>query len=910
MADFDDREGRLAGYRDPESAKMRDWSWRPLKDVDAALGGLTEIPSHVEKFGEYMDETAGRAARGELTPRDLIKAYVITRASIQRRSQDADRLRSSGLILPPGLSGQVRPEGAMGHWLHSKMGQQYLDAAEKGIVDHEAVADAQKSMRPFGLNAEMDALPWAANNLPDSHKQVASMVARSLKNASSPAEWRKFSGGLRGIGTAKAGFVASMMGRGDQPTLDARQVVLQTGKPTSEAKLPMARAGFDAVDRLAARQSALNLKMSPDLEPFRQHLTHHAIWDKAGNEETTHDDVINAMRYAATGGAIKRADGGRIPGHYGEGIADHPLARALAAIGLPGLNYSDPVAAQAALRITSPTHHDPDMARRAIEIAQGLRVKTGNEAGSGAYYNVKQTKAASDVKTKIEDIPGVTPKAPKPMTWEQMYQETKGGTLINVGGDRSNLGRLTHVNGKKLKWPVDLHAGPKYMLEPNPGAVWANSAAHTEAFNKKIREAAKSGPVYGIYSPMGPQAVDSSHNMFDAVMAQIDKKAIDKKDAAELDGALKAGLHMAPADRANGIAKMEDWPGILNPKKASEFARNLPGKHRSGVIKFLDKSYWRDRGLPHVGETRAAITDPDVMHAPGNMLGHRLVQFDPDTHRAEETAFSHSTYTEATPGQYIGDIPLLQRQYVMPDASERLAMKPTKSGDIVHPYSTDAIGRATARKMFEEQKQLQPINEKWVDSVGRGEERKRAYGFARGGAINTRPSDAQKEAGNYQKGHISYQGLPISIENPKGSMRSGTAPNGKKWSVKMPYDYGYIKRTEGADGDHIDVCIGPNDHSHSVFVVDQMDIRTGKFDEHKVMLGFDTREAALASYHAGFSDGKGRERVKSVVRMTVPEFKTWLRHHDTKKPVRGQSHIDRALSSVSMYDRKRNRDAG
>lgn len=166
--------------------------------------------------------------------------------------------------------------------------------------------------------------------------------------------------------------------------------------------------------------------------------------------------------------------------------------------------------------------------------------------------------------------------------------------------------------------------------------------------------------------------------------------------------------------------------------------------------------------------------------------------------------------------------------------------------------------------------------------------------FARGGKVE--PTDAQKSAGNYKKKHINFQGLPISIENEKGSIRSGQDEKGNKWSVKMPADYGYVKRTEGADGDHVDVYVGPDESSSNVFVIDQKDHRTGKFDEHKVMLGFDSLRSAIQSYTNGFSDGKAHLRLGNVARLSMKEFKQWLSYHDTKKPIRNQSAIDKALS--------------
>jgi hypothetical protein len=133
-----------------------------------------------------------------------------------------------------------------------------------------------------------------------------------------------------------------------------------------------------------------------------------------------------------------------------------------------------------------------------------------------------------------------------------------------------------------------------------------------------------------------------------------------------------------------------------------------------------------------------------------------------------------------------------------------------------------------------------------------------------GGRVNTNPTEAQKEAGNYKKGHTTFHGLDITIENPKGSSRNGVDGGGKRWSVTMPAHYGYIKRTEGADGDHVDVYLGPSSKSNKVFVVDQQDHRTKAFDEHKVMLGYDREQDALAAYKRAFYDVLGVDRIKHI----------------------------------------------
>ena len=146
--------------------------------------------------------------------------------------------------------------------------------------------------------------------------------------------------------------------------------------------------------------------------------------------------------------------------------------------------------------------------------------------------------------------------------------------------------------------------------------------------------------------------------------------------------------------------------------------------------------------------------------------------------------------------------------------------------------------------------------------------------------VDTNPTEAQIEAGNYKKGHVSIQGLDITLENPKGSTRSGTDPNGKSWSITMEHHYGYIKRTEGADGDHVDVFIGPDPDSDKVFIVDQVN-QDGSFDEHKVMIGFTSKLRARTGYKSNYSKGW---KVGPITEMSMEEFKRWLDTDDTSKP--------------------------
>ena len=137
----------------------------------------------------------------------------------------------------------------------------------------------------------------------------------------------------------------------------------------------------------------------------------------------------------------------------------------------------------------------------------------------------------------------------------------------------------------------------------------------------------------------------------------------------------------------------------------------------------------------------------------------------------------------------------------------------------------------------------------------------------------TNPTEAQKEAGNYRKGHIKVDGYDIVLENPKGTTRSGKDANGKEWSITMKHDYGYIRGTKGTDGDHIDVYLSDNPTAGNVYVVDQVNQWTGDFDEHKVMYGFNSMEEAVQAYRDQYEDGW---KVGTVTEVSREEFKKWV----------------------------------
>ena len=155
---------------------------------------------------------------------------------------------------------------------------------------------------------------------------------------------------------------------------------------------------------------------------------------------------------------------------------------------------------------------------------------------------------------------------------------------------------------------------------------------------------------------------------------------------------------------------------------------------------------------------------------------------------------------------------------------------------------------------------------------------------------DTNPTEAQKEAGNYKKGHVKVDGFDITIENPKGSVRSGKDADGKEWSVTMKNDYGYIRGTEGVDGDHIDVFLSDNPEQGNVYVIDQVNQKTGEYDESKVMYGFNSLEEAKDAYLANFEEGW---KVGVVSGVSKEEFRKWIESSARKtKPFSEYKNVD------------------
>lgn len=173
--------------------------------------------------------------------------------------------------------------------------------------------------------------------------------------------------------------------------------------------------------------------------------------------------------------------------------------------------------------------------------------------------------------------------------------------------------------------------------------------------------------------------------------------------------------------------------------------------------------------------------------------------------------------------------------------------------------------------------------------------------------VNTEPTEAQKEAGNYKKGHVQVGTFDITIEQPQGSVRKGTDADGKQWESKMNNTYGYIRGAVGVDGDHIDVFLS-NDidgwNGRKVFVVDQYN-PDGSFDEHKVMLGFNDADEAKSDYLANYENGWENGRRIDVTAVNLEDFEKWIASSKRKtKPFGEYSSVKNGVVPEDLRQQK------
>ena len=244
------------------------------------------------------------------------------------------------------------------------------------------------------------------------------------------------------------------------------------------------------------------------------------------------------------------------------------------------------------------------------------------------------------------------------------------------------------------------------------------------------------------------------------------------------------------------------------------------------------------------------------------------------------------------------------------DVSNRIEAQnvdPATAGDpdavVKHVLGLAALARRRAQRDG-----ARPYGVRSFDSIAEGDTttplvKLTAADLDRAALAAREPTENQRVAGNYPKGHVNLHGLRFTIETPRGAMRRGTGADGRPWTTTLPAHYGYVRGSgRGADGTAVDAYLGPDPASTTVFVVDQLHADTGEFDEHKCLLCWSNLHDALNAYRMAFSDGRGDARIGAVHRMSVAEFRRWLAGDTTRSlsPVVGKAHVPSPTPSPSF----------
>ena len=607
------KEGKQPPYQDPKTSKIDDWIWHPMERIRQELSARRELPEHVTPYADYMREMNAKAQAGELTPRDLVKAYTITQSSIGRGGLSHSMATSRGMKLP-NTGGEVRPEGAFAEWLGSPMGQKYLDASMRGEDHPEAREDLRAKFAPFGKqNAQVEAMQYATKTLP---QRVASA---NYAVTGGKDDYRKFAGNIRGIAGAKSGFIGSLLGRGDLPTLDARQLNLHSlSHPTKTPEGMMSRGkglgGQEAVDRLIARQDALGYKIPKELAPYAQHLIHHDVWDQRGGTKTTHEDLIKAMRGYADGGDVGE---GRIP-------LDLPKA---------------PVPSRQEMQAIV----DRIARQQAGEFVKGA--STHNLAGR----SLKEFE-------RIQKVP-YSLKPTKQLRPTPVYHAQKGDVNIVVPGDLTVSDKmLEHVNdtpiGSQQEGGSQYGEGKLDMPE-DKRPFWASGLGAARAFQNKVTKLARltgeDPRVIAYHLAMASEGNNFAMHLADANLKAIKNSKIAPENVDTFNRIIRAG------SKATG--SFPDFPGVHLPEESYAAMRKDSEMRKFFNNRMKTPTITKPLGLPNGLDIDWAVSHPELRNMEINMTGHSVGRMKPGAELIPGSA--HKTYSHDILGESLGRAPEL-----------------------------------------------------------------------------------------------------------------------------------------------------------------------------------------------------------------------------------------------------------
>lgn len=621
------------------------------------------------------------------------------------------------------------------------------------------------------------------------------------------------------------------------------------------------------------------------------------------------------------------AAGTRKPGDIGDKVLSSGVLEGLVGAGMGaatgGLAHTEGSgqSADAAPEVVPTAPRDPDssapggMLGAAVSRAEGEAMQAGIEAAMGSEVEPPRITA----RTPLEgDVSG---------TLERYQPDGKGGWAATILGDDGNLRHYTDKDGVQLDGLPGQMEGRSAETQQADGQD--DAAAKKAAPAVKPAEVDEFAPVRQLNLRTGRKAVsfpDETHAQLFDLGQQRAQGRVDGSIAVERL-AEQAGIPVsdvaakADAYRREVIVQARDAQGddFVAPRALNQESADVAGNDRAPGAEVAAQageggqaSGTADAGMP--AGRRADTAEPvsgvrnDLLSGPQSTDANKALS-DEAYQRAVELVrstgkVSISAIQRETKLGYGPAASLVTRMeadgVISPAAADgrrtvigqaEAAPEPVSAADTL-PAAAAAAAAGDVKWFGTKEKADAHVAKKGlagthqvVQNGRRFEIQPRTDAVAEAAAeaatspTNDRPepTQAQKEAGNYAKGHIRIAGMDVSIENPAGTRRQ------PEWAP-LAHDYGYIRRTEGADGDHVDVFMGPNatDADNPVFVIDQVN-EDGSFDEHKVMLGFPSAKAARDGYLANYQPGwKG---LGGVRKMGMDEFKRWVASPDARKPL-------------------------
>lgn len=698
-------------YRDPKTTKIEDWKWRPLENIKAELA-LKEIPDYIQKgFGGFMTEQAGRSQRGEMSPRDLLKAYTIAQSSIGRGGLSHATATKTGMRLPD-TGGEVRPEGSYSEWLGSPAGQKYLDAAERGQINHEAINDLRGKFAPFGKqNDQAEKMAYAAMTIPGMAEHLNEALTGSTD------EYRDFAEKLKGIAGAKSGFIGSLLGRGDLPTLDARQLNLHTDESPVGVGSMMNRGkgkgAREAVERLASRQAAMGFDIDPSLKPHYQHLAHHAVWDKTSGTETTHDDLMRAMRGYAQGGDVNPTTEQmrQALDHYAKGGSAEKEAA------LP-LNLP-----------RAPNMPAPEMQAHVDRIVR-------QQLGEHVSQPGKTTNLSGRSKREAERIKGVSYglRPTGTVAPSSEYQGRVGDINIALPGDQTIADTmLEHVGGKPIESQQEggaRYGAGKMHLPEDERAFWASGEQPAQMFQNKVTELARltgeEPRIIAHHLAMGRIANNFAQHFADANLKAIESHMVEPENIEQFNQIIRMGYEkLHPKSKKRMHISFPEFPGVENPDEAYMAMQKNPELRKWFNNRMKTPNITQALGMPSGLDVEYAISEPALRNMEINLTGHSVGKMRPGA--SLRPGSKHRTYSHDILGEALGhaaELAPLDIQF--PDASAHIRREYAPK---------DFTG--TMQKVFPHQ----VVDPQHLDQMAKYYEMvRKTRGFAEGGEIDAGPT--------------------------------------------------------------------------------------------------------------------------------------------------------------------------